>query len=144
MTEKQAQKHLTAHMLERRGGLLIASNVYFFHPKVESDLLVVTYQDELIEVEIKVSKWDYLNDFKKVDRHEALKTRHHFHRIPNLFYFAVPEDMKDKIEVPDYAGLYIITSKGACRCVKKAPRLHNEKMDPKRWKDLAIKLYHKL
>jgi hypothetical protein len=60
-------------------------------------------------------------------------------RMPNYFYYAVPEGLLEPDEVPPYAGLvYITTYKGSCeneptkwrhsyKVIRKAPQLHKTK-----------------
>lgn len=49
------------------------------------------------------------------------------HKRPNYFYYAVPYNMIQADEVPEYAGLIYITETGQYAIVKKAPCLHKEK-----------------
>jgi hypothetical protein len=72
---------------------------------------------------------------------EQLHTYPENTKLPNFFYYAVPEGMLDPDEVPPYAGLiYITTSKGPkyhcddpdkwhhdIKIVRKAPQLHKTK-----------------
>jgi hypothetical protein len=59
-------------------------------------------------------------------------------KIPNKFYFAVPDDMN--ISVPEYAGLIKISDRGPVM-VKQAPFLHKRKLEI--WKTLLDKFYYK-
>lgn len=59
-------------------------------------------------------------------------------KIPNKFYFAVPEGLK--VSVPDYAGLITVSEHGYT-IVKPAPFLHKRKVDY--WKVLLDKFYYK-
>lgn len=144
MTEAKAAKWLNSHFTTKRGAIFTIRNVYFFQHNIESDFLAVTYDREVIEVEIKVSKWDYLNDFKKAEKHELLQSKRDLSKIPNMLYYCTTKGLVSVDEVPDYAGLYEIESSGKIKVVKKAPRLHNEKMNPKKWESLAIKLFNKI
>jgi hypothetical protein len=72
---------------------------------------------------------------------EQLNTYPENTKLPNFFYYAVPEGMLEPDEVPPYAGLiYITTSKGPkyhrddpdkyyhdIKIVRKAPQLHKTK-----------------
>lgn len=87
-------------------------NVYIFHS--ESDFFCVSKSGYVIEVEIKISRSDFKNDFKKTlsdgnNKHQHLKSTSTYK--PNKFYFAVPEGLIKKEEVPDYAGLIYIHEK---------------------------------
>jgi len=55
-----------------------------------SDVLLIS-QQYLVEIEIKVSKADLSNDFKK-DKHRIYETQIG-KEIPNYFYFAVPPEL---------------------------------------------------
>lgn len=48
-------------------------------------------------------------------------------RMPNYFYYAVPEGMLTADEVPTYAGLIYIREDSGLTIVRKAPRLHSTK-----------------
>lgn len=48
-------------------------------------------------------------------------------KTPNYFYYAVPEGMISKEDVPEYAGLVYVTETGGLITVKKAPKIHTEK-----------------
>jgi hypothetical protein len=51
-------------------------------------------------------------------------------KIPNKFYYAVPEGLIKIEEVPEYAGLiYVGTERSSARIVKECPYLHKEKHD---------------
>lgn len=50
------------------------------------------------------------------------------HKVPNRFFYAVPEGLITKEEVPAYAGLLYVTPKGVVQ-IKAAPLLHSVKMD---------------
>ena len=49
------------------------------------------------------------------------------HKMPNYFYYAVPEGMISENDVPKYAGLIYIPENYGYRIIKKAPQLHKEK-----------------
>lgn len=50
-------------------------------------------------------------------------------KLPNKFWFVVPEDLVSKKEIPEYAGLYYVRESGDIVTVKKAPFIHKEKHD---------------
>ena len=73
---------------------------------------------------------------------------------PNYFYYAVPEGLIDKTEVPEYAGLVYVLPAGETRTrdgglcdgfyvVKKAPKLHNGKYTDEEL-NLAEKFYYNM
>ena len=71
----------------------------------ECDMLIVTKNQYLTEVEIKISLSDLKADFKKEHQHKD-------ENIKN-FYYAFPEEMKEKaIElIPEEAGILIAVKK---------------------------------
>ena len=144
----------------------------------ESDKLIKTRSGLFYEFEIKVSRSDFKNDFKnKEDKHVILEGKEEFlpsygkildenkhiwekyYRVadkkkPNFFYYAVPEGLIDKTEVPEYAGLIYVLPEGEKKTrdgewcdgfyvVKKAPKLHNEKYTDEEL-NLAEKFYYNM
>jgi hypothetical protein len=72
------------------------------HGLHECDILVLSKSGWATEIEIKISKSDLLNDFKKGHNHK--------HNLIRKLYYAVPEELRvialDKI--PDTAGLMTV------------------------------------
>jgi len=67
----------------------------------ESDLLVITPSGYVTEVEIKVNKYDLIND-KNKKKWQLLGWRRKLKR----FYFVIPYDLLHYIEnIPDFAGI---------------------------------------
>lgn len=173
---------LTEQKIQRVLGGFIASPKYsvdgLFVFGWESDKLIWTKAGYIYEFEIKISRSDYMNDFRhKVEKHLLLNSalpdestvareadlfgnlfkekRKRYpqitmeqakdrmksvgERMPNYFYYAVPEGLLDADEVPPYAGLvYITTYKDGfedqpdkwlhrIKIVRKAPQLHKTK-----------------
>lgn len=141
----------------------VLENLYVF--RWESDKFIETRSGLIYEFEIKVTRSDFKNDFKKEDKHVILEGKKEYipaydkvldrwktmndkyyrtenFKKPNYFYYAVPEGMLTKDEVPEYAGLiYVLpepedgrwVDKDGRWCgngfyvVKNAPKLHNTK-----------------
>lgn len=104
----------------------------------ESDVLKITKSGYAYEFEIKISKADFKNDFKhKKKKHLLLENKENQVKMPNYFYYVVPEDLITEDEVPEYAGLIYVhaTVIGNCRIyyqfeeIKAAPKLHSNKID---------------
>lgn len=105
----------------------------------ESDIWLMTKSGYAYEVEIKISRNDYKNDFKhKVFKHKLMesseKTDADKRMCPNYLYYAVPTGLIAIDEVPDYAGLLYVDVTGGERfynvdVVKKAPAMHKEKVN---------------
>lgn len=110
----------------------------------ECDLWRLTKADFVDEYEIKLSVADFRADLLKcqegyeidpitrqyqkrppITKHSLLATEE---RGPNRFWFVVPEEIRDKVEVPAYAGLLVFGSCSPC-VVKQAPKRHDRKWD---------------
>ena len=117
-------------------------NLYVFG--WESDLLFLSKSGIWTEIEIKVSRADFLADLKKVEKHSILADKEN--RIkPNRFFYAVPEGLVQPEEVPAYAGLLWVMNGGCHSTVMKkpAPSLHGSKITPEELK-LADKFYYNM
>lgn len=85
------------------------------------DVLGVTANRHLTEIEVKRSVSDFRADAKKHHRQNRdlyLKSQ------PKQFYYLVPRHLKEKVEhlVPEWAGLMINSESGfTCEVVKPAP-----------------------
>ena len=80
----------------------------------ECDLLMVNAAGYCTEVEIKISKSDFIADGRKQHQHIDKLDR------INNFYFAVPVELLDFAldNVPDRAGIIIVTRDMQCRVLK--------------------------
>lgn len=96
----------------------------------ESDFFSVSESDYLYEVEIKITRADYKDDFDKKEKHLLLENHNmDFKKKPNKFFYAVPKGLLATIEVPEYAGLIEVSSRNSMsNIVKDAPFLHKEKI----------------
>ena len=67
----------------------------------ECDLLILTKNRYLYEVEIKISKSDLIKDKEKQHKHKNDKIR--------KLYFAIPKELEKDIEhIPEHAGILIV------------------------------------
>lgn len=116
----------------------------------ESDVLKITKSGYAYEFEIKISRPDFKNDFKhKKKKHLLLEIKENKVKMPNYFYYVVPEGLITEDEVPEYAGLIYVhatvigNSRVYCQFqeIKKAPRLHSNKIDENNLK-LIDKFYY--
>lgn len=143
MTSKNITLRLYHYLYATHYPIIPNSYIYAW----ESDLLAVNKINSYItEYEIKISRADYKNDFKKLDKHniikDAFELKCNFEFTPNYFYYVTPPGLIDKSEVPSYAGL-IEVGKLKPRIVKKAPKLHNNKILDGAEIQLLKKLYYK-
>lgn len=98
----------------------------------EADLASATRSGYAHEIEIKISRADFLRDAKdKPWKHDLLQfpAAHQTRTKPAYFWYATPEGIE--IEVPEYAGwLEVYKRKYSydVRTRKEAPRLHKDKL----------------
>ena len=131
--EKQIQRSLFYDLNERSVPIIIP-NVSYSWLFWEADLIGVSKAGYMSEFEIKISKSDFLKDFKK-RKHRYYPKGPYNNRIPNYFWYVAPFDAIP-ICVPDYAGLKLVkTSKFNnliyIEDIKKAPLLHKNKVGEK-------------
>ena len=138
-----------------RYNFLSPSSVKYFTENLnvydwESDVLKITKSGYAYEFEIKISRGDFKNDFKhKKKKHLLLENKENKAKMPNYFYYVVPEDLVTEDEVPEYAGLIYVhaTIIGNSRIyyqfqeIKAAPKLHSDKIDENNLK-LIDKFYY--
>lgn len=104
----------------------IIENLYFFASTWESDVFILKNNGYIIEVEIKISVSDFKADVKKTVKHETLVNGIY---KPNKFFYCVPESLVDKIDIPKYAGLLVVSTTKGIYTHKEAPFLHKNKLD---------------
>ena len=138
-----------------RYNFLSPSSVKYFTENLnvydwESDVLKITRSGYAYEFEIKISRGDFKNDFKhKKKKHLLLENKENSSKMPNYFYYVVPEGLVTEDEVPEYAGLIYVhaTIIGNSRVyyqfqeIKAAPKLHGNKIDENNLK-LIDKFYY--
>jgi len=123
-TEKWMQARLWDFYYNEHKYLL--QNIYFFNDLWECDSLHFLENGICIEYEIKVKHYDFLDDFKKVEKHEMLKRGED---CANKFFYVAPFDMIKVEELPPYAGLIEINEERV-RIRKGAPILHKNLWNP--------------
>lgn len=108
----------------------ILNNAFIFEGW-ESDFLTVTESMYVYEIECKMSKSDFQDDFKKKEKHILLESQNEKKNLlrPNKFYYCAPRGLLGSFQIPSYAGLMEV-SRGSgvlqCNTVKEAPFLHKE------------------
>jgi hypothetical protein len=103
----------------------------------EADLLLVKLSGRVVEFEIKLTRADFLADQKhKRRKHDLLVqafiTPKDLPRspLPNEITYVVPASMNlSPDEVPEYAGLMVVTDAGRLQIVKRAPVIHTHKFE---------------
>ncbi|MEO5584988.1 MAG: hypothetical protein ABIQ75_06000 [Flavobacteriales bacterium] len=138
----------------------------------ESDLLTVTPQRHVCEVEIKISRGDLLNDLKKPKHSQGMLMNGSFMhkrnakgttpnelvedkrrargetacRRPNYFVFAMPCAVYRKlkgVELPPYAGVYTVDDEGRVFEERRAIQLHTEAVSVEDLLGLARRMHHR-
>ena len=113
--------------LDVKHHILITPSVKVFRYFWESDLVSVTNSDMVYEYEIKLSRADFLQDFKKY-KHGCIIGREI--NIPNYFYYVVDSHILKLKDLPNYAGLMYVKER-VINVIKKAPKLHSNKISMK-------------
>jgi len=138
----------------------------------ESDLLSVTPQGHVCEVEIKISRNDLKNDllkpkhsrgmlmngsfFRKASGRSHTPNEAHEHdrqlrgaqqcRRPNYFSFAMPCTVyrtHPRIAIPPYAGVYTVDEEGRVFEERRPIQLHTERIAPEDLLALARRMHHR-
>jgi len=105
----------------------------------EADLFMLRRSGYAEEFEIKVSRSDFFADRKKRYKHRTyalvlsggIPEWGAISRVPNRFSFVVPEYLGiTEKDVPEHAGLYLVSNMGRIDCcLKLPPLLHKNKND---------------
>lgn len=129
----------------------------FFVGRYEMDVFRRLKSGYINEYEVKISRSDFFNDFKKshhehigeypykkikINKHSQLKNGF---GIPNKFWFVVPEGLIDVGEIPKHTGLiYFIERYETFKIIKTAPFLHRNKKEDKEYlENLLVSLSHR-
>ncbi len=130
-------KHRLLESCRGAGREIVIPN--FYVGRWEMDIFRMTPSGMVYEYEIKISRSDFKNDFKKsYDEYrsgghevESVKMKHDIiksgERKCNRFFFVVPEGLVKPEEVPKHCGLMYFQDNGYFRTVKNAPLLHKNK-----------------
>ena len=103
----------------------VANKASFLNLYVDSDFVAVTKFGQVYEFEVKISRSDYLRDFKKI-RHEIYSGERKGLK-PNRFHY-VTLDGVVRDDLPDYAGLMIFDGE-RMEVVKEAPLIWKTRHD---------------
>lgn len=121
---------------------------YFLYP-YECDLIRILKSGSVYEYEIKMSRPDFFNDFKKKGygknaplKHDDLKSGK---LKPNYFFFVIKKGIVSYEEVPDHCGIIEFDWRESefgdylkIDLIRNAKRLHKRKFD--KWHDIAMRL----
>lgn len=159
LTEHSIQTALAHDLAQKRHNLIVPNfHVYNYW---EADLVSVTDAGYLHEYEIKVDRADLKRELGAIDgsvkqrsvnkhlRHRYMRERFEKSGIvkcANAFWFVLPFRVRDGFELPDYAGIIMVSLTNSklwpirFRVERRAPRLHSDKIDD----DLRDKLHRGL
>lgn len=96
LNSTQIKALLFSYFRFKRQFLGVTSEVQF-HYSDDIEDFVAFKDDEIIGVEIKVSKNDFLADFKNKNKHKRYLTQNFLYPF-NKFYFCVPVELSDFVE----------------------------------------------
>ena len=126
--------------VQKTGGDIVIPNYY--HGIYEMDVFKLTSSGYIHEFEIKISKSDYMADFKKNDFKKELKhDKISQGKRSNKFFFVVPEGLLSKEDIPNHAGLILYTKYKTFKIIKPAPLLHKNLFTD--YKSLATSLSYR-
>ena len=131
MDSKEIKRKLIHYFRFFRRYYFCATEVGEFY----SDVMVANSK-EVIEIEVKVDKYDLINDFKKKKHfHYKKKTKALLKYIPNKFYFAVPKHLvyiaEQYVKDTPYGIIMILegkenTGNHKIKIIKRASFIHKE------------------
>jgi hypothetical protein len=157
MTEFEIQKYLYTHFFRSRADVVSPNSCVYGY---EADMIGITRNLFVHEIEIKISRSDFFAD-KKKDKHKDMKKWLNGERTkpymfdgiiiqqdgvrlltpPNWFWYAVPKDMIAVTELPnEWMGLIYIADMGYCEVIRRAKRLHKEPIEINRMLQISRSL----
>lgn len=106
--------------------------------RFETDLLVLTKSRYATGVEIKVSKADFQNEFKKRQYQYGEEMDEIFYGMFKNFYFAFPEALIEECiaDVPSRFGVLSVNKKGRVEEIRASELLYNKKWSEKDYNKL--------
>lgn len=138
MNEREIQQVLFNHFQSR--SVIVIPNytpLYWY----ECDFFQVTGAWYWVEFEIKISIADFHADFKKREKHKALREGNS--AGPRRFWYVVTEEMAERVqaELPAYAGLMVVYPNGLVKAVAAAHCLPSLVLKKENLPDLSKRFY---
>ena len=81
----------------KKGAEAVVSKTNFLG--YEADILVTTKSWYLTEVEIKISKSDFMADFKKYHKHDSKLTKHLYYAVPSSLVDMAKEKLEEVVGI---------------------------------------------
>lgn len=144
-------------------GQISSPNIFYY--AFESDLLILRNTGTVVEYEIKLSVSDFKNGLKKKaflhgsDKRKTVKQTHYLQKPisrykylksgygANMFYYVMPAEVAEKVEIPEWAGLIHARPWRKKQCIlsvmKKPKYLHRKDPHPDLKEKLLIACYYK-
>lgn len=154
MTSKEIEKVIIQNLADRAFPIYLPN--YTNQGFSEADVFGISGAGHIYEFEIKISRSDFLADFKnKQYKHIMLNGRNAIHTynkwkkgkrteetydlicLPNRFFYACPFGLIHKDEIPEYAGMVYIDENNKYIEIKPAPILHHNKANEIIYKNIA-------
>lgn len=88
-------------LFDMRKNIIVTNISWGFHGLHECDLFLVRPSGHCTEVEIKVSKQDFLKDFEKKHGHASDYIKDFYYAMPDILYAKV------KDQIPEHAGAIV-------------------------------------
>ena len=138
-SENQLTAHLCLHLMNTGLDAVLPN---WFARGWGMDVAALNRNGYFQEYEIKVSRDDFMADFRKKKKkhtlYQSLKnTKHKLHHdhefcyVPSQFYYVCPEGLLTTKDIPKYSGLFYFMPDNTLHRVKKAPKIHAGKPDLK-------------
>lgn len=131
-TERALQNALYIHCALKNHEIIVPNSCVFGW---ESDMVSVTRAGLITEYEVKITVADFRKDAGKARASILINPTYErygktlTHRRPNYFYYVVPDGLIKIEDVPEYAGLIYVRTRGMTREIKAPTRIHREKLD---------------
>jgi hypothetical protein len=125
-------KYKGMSFLSNSGGIIIPN---FFVGAYEMDLCQITRAGLMVEYEIKISRSDFFNDFKKGNKHDVIKSGSRCNR----FFFITPRGLLNLNEIPPQYGLIEYDNQFNTMCIIKPAKILS-KIDFVNWRSISFQL----
>jgi len=132
---------------EFAGRSIVVPNAHFRNSRWEMDALVITKAGYSYEYEIKCTKADFKNEFKKkATKHRYMEAGFSKRYHANYYSILCPEELitiEDVEELNPKYGLWW-ANRYWMKCQKKPVKLHDETISDKYYRALCVKLMYKI
>lgn len=142
VTTAKLQK-LTVNFAMNLNGKIAVQNVQMFKDMTyqgwECDVFAIDKNLFSWEYEIKSSRMDFIAD---QDKEQKLWNTENGNGA-SYFHYVTDKGVCDLDDIPEFAGWIEINKFGKLHVIKQGMMLHNNRVDPLIWEELAMKLFYK-